>query len=139
MPKSIQVGAGAIIILNGKTLLTKRKGAHGENTYGSFGGHVELGETPIQTVKREAFEELGIEVSNIQFLSCTNLSKYGEHFIDISFICDIAAGQPKIMEPSRIESLDWYPLNNLPSPLFEPVTIALKAYNSGIAYYEIND
>ncbi len=48
MDNIIYVGAGAVIIKDNQTLLTKRIGAHGENSYGSFGGHVEFGETPVK-------------------------------------------------------------------------------------------
>ncbi|TAN33045.1 NUDIX hydrolase [Patescibacteria group bacterium] len=68
--KIIKVGAGAVIIKDGKTLLAKRKGAHADGCYGSIGGHVEFGESPMETVKREATEELGVEIGNLKFVSC---------------------------------------------------------------------
>ncbi|HLC70197.1 MAG TPA: NUDIX domain-containing protein [Patescibacteria group bacterium] len=133
----IKVGAGVVIIKDGETLLTKRHGAHAEGTYGSLGGHVEFGETPTETVKREAREELGIEVGNLRFATCVNMVKYGKHYVDISFVADIISGEPIIMEPDRIESVGWYDLNNLPEPLFEPVRIVLEQIKSGVSYKEI--
>ncbi|MDP2672220.1 MAG: NUDIX hydrolase [Nanoarchaeota archaeon] len=40
---------------------------HGEE-YGFFGGHIEEGETPEQTLKRELKEELDIEIDDLQDL-----------------------------------------------------------------------
>jgi len=137
--KTIQVGAGAVIIQDGKTLLAKRKGSHAEGAYGSFGGHVEFGETPTEAVKREAMEELGIKVHKIKFVTCTNMYKYGKHYIDISFVAEIAKGEPKIMEPEKVESINWYSLDNLPNPLFEPVRIVLEALHMGKQYFEIHE
>lgn len=133
----IKVGAGVVIIQNGKTLLAKRKGAHAAGSYGSLGGHVEFGESPIEAVKREALEELGIEIGNIKFSCCTNMIKYGQHYVDISFVAEIISGEPTIMEPDKIDSLGWYDLNNLPEPLFEPVKKVLDGLRKGEVYNEV--
>lgn len=137
MEEAIKVGAGVVIVRDGKTLLAKRKGSHAAGCFGSLGGHVEFGESLLETVKREAREELGIEIKNIRFVSCTNMCKYGKHFVDISFVAEIASGEPRICEPDRIESIGWYDLNALPEPLFEPARIALEALKSGQPFYEI--
>lgn len=135
--KTIQVGVGAVIIRDGKILLTKRKGSHGEGMYGSFGGHLEFGESVFDGIRREAREELGIEIKNIRFVSCTGMRKYGKHYIDISCTADIASGEPRVMELDKIESVEWYALEDLPEPLFEPVRIVLKALKSGEHFFEV--
>jgi 8-oxo-dGTP diphosphatase len=135
--RSIKVGAGVVILREGKTLLAKRKGSHGAGSWGSLGGHVEFGETPVDAVKREAREELGIEIDNIRFVSCTNLLKEGKHYLDVSFVADLVSGEPRICEPDRIEALEWFAVEELPEPLFEPVRIALDALKSGQAYFEV--
>ena len=114
--KHPKVGAGAVIIEDGKILLAKRKGAHAQGFWGTVGGHVEFGESPVETTKREAKEELGIEIGNLKFASCLNLIKYGKHYVDISFTAEIISGVPKIMEPEKIEEIGWFDLENLPSP-----------------------
>lgn len=139
MEKTIKVGAGAVIIKDGKTLLARRRGSHAAGYYGSVGGHVEFGESPIETAKREAREELGIEIGNLRFASCTNMIKYGKHYLDISFVAEIVSGEPRICEPDRIESIAWYPLDKLPEPLFEPVRITLEAVKTGKIFFEVND
>jgi 8-oxo-dGTP diphosphatase len=139
MEKSTKVGAGVVILKDGMTLLAKRKGAHGSGMWGSMGGHVEFGETPAEAVKREAMEELGIEIGNIVFASCMNLLREGKHYIDISFTAEIISGEPKIMEPDRISEIGWYPLDALPKPLFEPVRVVLEAVKTGKRYFEVKE
>lgn len=139
MDKIIKTGVGVIIIENGKTLLTQRIGKFGGGSYGSLGGHVEFGESLIEAVQREAMEELGIKLKNIKFLVCSNIIKYNKHYIDITFTAQIDSGEPTIMETDKIASIDWYDLNNLPSPLFEPVALALKALETNQNYFEINE
>ena len=142
--KQPNVGAGVIIIEGNKTLLSQRHGSHGEGTFGSLGGHVEFGETPIESVKREAEEELGIEIHKIKFLSCLNMIKYDKHYLDLTFTAEIKSGIPKIMEPDKIKKVDWYDLDKLPTPLFEPVAMAFRALNKSIMkllkvnYFQLN-
>lgn len=134
-----KIGAGAVIIKDGMTLLAKRKGSHGNGTWGSMGGHVEFGESPIETVKREAREELGVEIGNLQFATLTNMLKEGKHYLDISFTAEIISGEPTIQEPERIEAIGWYAIDNLPSPLFEPVKVVFEALKTGKNYFEIGE
>lgn len=134
-----KIGAGAIIINDGKILLAKRKGSHNSGKWGSFGGHVKFGETPIEAAKREAKEELGIEIDNFTFATCMNLIIEDRHFLDISFIAELISGEPKIQEPHRIEEIRWFPLDDLPIPLFEPVRVVLESLKTGKNYFEIKD
>ena len=135
----IKVGVGAVIIKDGLTLLAKRKGSHGEGCYGTVGGHMEFGETAEEALKRETMEELGIEIGNIKFASCANMRKYGKHYIDISFVAEHIGGEPTIMEPHKIESIGWFPLDDLPSPLFHPVEVVLNAIRTGETFFEVSD
>lgn len=134
-----QVGAGVVIIEKGKTLLAKRKGSHGNGNWGSMGGHVEFGESPIEAVKREAKEELGIEIGNVKFAICLNMIKEGKHYLDISFTAEIVSGEPTIQEPDKIEAIGWYSLDDLPSPLFPPVAAVLEAIKTGKNYFEVKE
>ncbi|MDA3840118.1 MAG: NUDIX domain-containing protein [Patescibacteria group bacterium] len=137
--KQVKVGVGAVIINGNKTLLAKRKGSHASGYYGSVGGHLEYGEDLTIAVKREAMEELGVEIGNIKFVSCANIIKHGKHYLDVSFVAEIISGEPKICEPDKIESIGWYSLDDLPEPLFEPVKIVLEAIKKKKTYFEIRE
>lgn len=135
---SPKLGAGVVIIKDGKTLLAKRQGAHGSGMWGSMGGHIEFGESPIETVKREAKEELGIEIGNIEFAMCMNMIREGKHYLDVSFTAEIVSGEPKIQDPERIEAIEWFALDKLPASLFPPVEAVLEAVKTGKKYFEIH-
>ena len=134
-----KVGAGVVILKDGMTLLAKRKGAHGSGSWGSIGGHVEFGETPMEAVRREAEEELWVKIRNLQFVSCLNMITGGKHYLDISFTAEIESGEPSIMEMEKIEEIGWYSLDALPSPLFEPVRAVLEGLKTGQQYFETED
>jgi 8-oxo-dGTP diphosphatase len=136
---SLKVGAGIVIVKDGKTLLTKRRGSHAAGCWQCVGGHVEFGESPMETVKREAHEELGIEIGNLRLAACTNMIKYGKHYLDLTFAAEILVGEPRIIEPEKMEEIRWFPLDELPEPLFEPIRIALEARRTGEVYFEIKE
>jgi len=129
-----KVGVGIMILKDKKVLLGKRKGAHGSSTYGWAGGHVEFGETLEEAAKREVFEETGLEVKTLEIICVNNIIQYDKHYVDIEFKATVEPGVPEIKEPHRVESWDWYDLDELPSPLFKAVDLALKCYNSGDFY-----
>jgi len=140
-----KVGVGALIMRDNypgghrQILLAERKGAHGAGTYGSIGGHLEFGESPETGLKREAREELGIVLGNLEFICCANLVMYGQHYVDLGFKAEIISGEPRIQpaEVGKIESVGWYDLDNLPQPLFEPIKVYLEAVRSGQRFYDV--
>ncbi|MGA7193957.1 MAG: NUDIX domain-containing protein [Anaerolineales bacterium] len=81
---------------NGELLLTKTHKWHGK--YGVPGGHIELGESAIEAARREAKEETGLEIRNLEFL-CWQECIYDEqfwkprHFIFIDFIAKMDYGE----------------------------------------------
>lgn len=137
MSQSINVGAGVVIIKDGKTLLARRQGSHAEGQWGSMGGKVEFGETPAAAV-REAQEELGIVVGNLRFITCMSMKKGDEHYIDISFVGELLRGEPTIMEPHKIAEIGWFSLDALPSPLYDSVRVVLNALQTGQSYFEVS-
>lgn len=125
-----QAGVGVMIIRDGKILMGRRLGALGHGTYGWLGGHIEYGETLKDCATREVLEEAGITVHSLEFLSVNSALIEDKHYIDIEFICTQFSGDPKVMEPEKIESWNWYPLREelLPQPLFPPCKLALECY-----------
>ena len=67
-----QVGVAVIIAHNGRVLLLKRKGSHGEGTWAPPGGHLEFGESLEECAMRETLEETEIVIDNVQFVAITN-------------------------------------------------------------------
>lgn len=61
-PESPIVGVGVVIFDGPLVLLAKRGQEPGKGTWSLPGGAVELGEKLADAVKREVFEELGIEI-----------------------------------------------------------------------------
>lgn len=99
----------------GKFLYMKR-GRNVSSSIGKWeapGGRVEFGETMAEAAKREAQEELGVEVEVGEMLDVGEYIVPGKHhFIGPAFICKIIRGTPRIMEPDKCEEIGWFTPTN---------------------------
>ena len=135
-----KVGVGIMILKNGKVLLGKRKGSHGEGEFAFPGGHLEYMESFANCAKREIAEECGIKVKNIRFQFLANITKYTpNHYVHIGLLADWKSGEPKVLEPDKSESWSWYNITHLPSPIFEMCQLAIDSYKNGKIYFDIPD
>ena len=126
-----------MVVRDGHVLLGKRLGAHGAGEYAWPGGHLEFGESIEQCIAREIEEETGLSVRPVRPLSLSNVLKYERHYVDIQYLVEYLAGTPEVREPDKVESWAWYPIDELPEPLFEFARRGLKAYRAGqgISYF----
>lgn len=121
--KRPQVGVGVFVMKDGKFLMGKRRGSHGEGAWCTPGGHLEYGESWADCSSREVMEETGVSIKNIGFIALTNdvFSEEGKHYITICMRCDWESGEPKILEPDKFIELGWFTLDTLSNPLFLPL------------------
>lgn len=95
-------------------LLIKRseKEEHAGGALSLIGGKVdqEGNSTTIleRTLKREVYEEVGVEVSNLRYVnSSTFVTDSGTHVVDIVFLCDFEAGEPFAKSPDEVAEVMW--------------------------------
>lgn len=121
----------------GKILLGERLGSHGELTWGWCGGHLETGETFEACAVRETREEAGIvlQPDALHPLCLHNVLAYGQHYVDVEFWTDVATGEPVIKEASKTRRWRWFTLDDLPTPLFEPVGLAITSWRDSQWYH----
>ena len=130
------VGVGVVFIRDGLMFLAKRTGSHGDSTWGSAGGHLEFGESLEDCARREAKEELGVDVGDMTFLCLANIIDYGVHYLDIEFLGDIGDQIPRVVEQKSFTETGWFALDQLPEPLFTPVKYAADSLKHGLIYYD---
>jgi 8-oxo-dGTP diphosphatase len=132
MSERPKVGIGVLIFNNGKILLGKRSGSHGEGSWSPPGGHLEFGEKLEECAKREVKEEAGIDIRDVEFTGhITNdvFKKEGKHYITIHMEGTYCGGtlNTNLNEYTAMELFEW---NNLPKPLFLPFKNLVKSeYN----------
>ncbi|MDD3662428.1 MAG: NUDIX domain-containing protein [Candidatus Pacebacteria bacterium] len=133
----IKACVGVMVFKDGKILMGKRKGSHGEGEYSFTGGHLEFGESFFECAKRETKEEAGIEIKNIKFLSVVNIVKHeNRQDVLLNFIADWSSGEITNDENEKIGEWGWYPLDDLPTPIFYPSQVLINSYKEGVNFYD---
>lgn len=124
----VGVGLAVFIWRDGKFIMSRRKGSHGSGTHSVPGGHIEFGESWAETAAREAAEEVGVTITNVRYIATTNdiMTADGKHYVSIWVEADWTGGEPQIMEPDKVEQIEWRDFHDLPSPLFEPCWTNLR-------------
>ena len=109
------VGIGCIVVRSGKLLLVRNQ----RGLWSTPGGHLDFGESPDVCAAREAFEETGVRVTNVQFVAITNdvLADVGKHYLTVWMRGDAEVGAAQICDPAEINELGWFSPDQLPTPL----------------------
>ena len=127
-----------MMLRDGKILLGKRHDdpekasslLHGEGTWTMPGGKMEFHESFEDMAYRETLEETGIKLDQtaLKIISITNDIVPDNHFITIGFLCETFEGEAQVMEPDEITKREWFPLDQLPSPLYPASEKVIKNY-----------
>ncbi len=122
MEKIARIGIGVFIFKDGKFLMGKRMGSHGEGSWSVPGGHLEFGESFADTAKREVLEETGVNIKNVRFGAVTNdyFENEQKHYVTIWMLADHESGEATILEPEKFVNQGWFDFDTLPEPLFLP-------------------
>jgi 8-oxo-dGTP diphosphatase len=119
------VGVGVILVRDGKVLLGKRRGAHGEGTWALPGGHLDAGETIDQCAMREVLEETGLRVFSVSHARFTGnvFPERARYYVTLFVEAGPADfhGEPVNREPHKNDGWYWFAWQRLPSPLFPPL------------------
>ncbi len=128
MDKILEVCARAFIIKNGKILLCKRK----EADYFFFpGGHIEHGEKAEETLKREMQEEIGKDISGLQFIGANEnyFNQNGDfhHEFALVFSGEISDGEANALEDYLV--FEWVELNSIGNTNIKPEALKKELIN----------
>jgi len=119
MEKFFEVCARAFIIKDGKILLCRRK----EADYFFFpGGHIDFGEKAEETLKREMQEEIGMDISKLEFIG-TNENYFAQngdvhHEFNLVFSGEIPAGE--VVAKEDYLTFEWKDLASIQSEKLYP-------------------
>ena len=120
--KSVGVGVCVLVEKDGLVALIKRRGAHGEGTWATPGGHIDFGEAIIDTACREVREEGELEIGELQIDGFTEdyFVSEGKHYITIWLSAQWVSGELPASGEEFSES-GWFDMSDLPKPWFLPL------------------
>jgi 8-oxo-dGTP diphosphatase len=101
-------------------------------------GHVERGETAYDAARREAHEEIGVEVVDLTFVTSMQRTRHADPIderIDFFFTCRSWTGEPRVVEPMKSADLRWCPLDDLPDPVVPHELFVLRGLGTGLESY----
>ncbi|WP_102706827.1 NUDIX hydrolase [Terribacillus saccharophilus] len=131
------VNVEGAIYRDGKWLMIKRseKEEHAAGCLSMVGGKCDLEgvSTDIleRTLKREIFEEVGIDVEDLTYVNSSSfVTDKGTHVIDIIFLCQHITGEPYAKSMEEVGEVMWMTMEDImvhedaPSYLKENITVA---------------
>jgi 8-oxo-dGTP diphosphatase len=113
----------AVIRKNGKVLIAQRAtGEHLEGLWEFPGGKIEKGETPEECLKRELFEEFGIDVRIGQFITESRFSYKKKNIRLLAYVVEHLSGDFLVKVHTAIS---WVALDQLANYSFAPADIPI--------------
>lgn len=104
--------AAIVLVRRGDEVLLARSPGFPPGMYSVLAGFVEPGESIEETISREIYEEVGVEVANVRYFGSQPWPF--PNSLMLGFIADYASGELRI-DPAEIEDAGWYPVGDLPT------------------------
>ena len=142
------VGVGVLVWREKKILLGQRLATVTASTSPSSqaascwqfpGGHLEGDESVIACAQREVKEETGLTIKNCRHLGFTDqvFSVANNKYITLLVSADYLSGEAQVLELDKCASWQWFDYKNLPSPLFEPISIFLSQQQASAEDFDL--
>lgn len=117
--RSSSLTVGCVLLRDGRALVTVRGVEPEKGRYDVPGGFLEAGEHPVDGLRREAREELGVEVEDVEGPIQMAVHRYGQdgdYVLALGFTARISEGEPAPTDdaadlawvsPEELEALDF--------------------------------
>jgi ADP-ribose pyrophosphatase YjhB (NUDIX family) len=128
------VGVHVLLLRDDRVLLGRRAGTgYADGMWHLPSGHLEAGESVVDTAVREAREEIGVAVRP-EDLTFAHVSHLAPERVNVFFVAEKWAGEPYNAEPHKCSEIAWWPLRELPSGMLGYPAAAIAAILGGEAF-----
>ena len=110
-------------------LLRRQNTGFADGLFSVVAGHIDGNESVRQAARREAAEEVGIEIreDDLHFAGVMH-RREGEERIDFFFSTHIWQGEAANLEPDKCSELRWVPIDRLPEDTVPYIQEAVRCY-----------
>lgn len=130
----------AMLTSGDEFLLARRSNQNfGKGLYSLIGGKVEENETALAAIKREIFEETGLEIPTQDFTLVHTLHRNGSEspFILLIFKADISKKPaPENKETEKHDDVRFFNIKNLPKNILPAHKQVIECIQKNISYSE---
>ncbi|MBF6216629.1 NUDIX domain-containing protein [Nocardia abscessus] len=128
-----------VLLLRGEELLLSRRRSADEfdGLWHLPAGKLEVGESALAAVVREACEEVGVVIdpADLRHVHTAHVVGSGrEARVGLFFEARRWSGEPVNREPDKSYELRWFPLANLPETLIPYPAAGIRGYRTGATY-----
>jgi NAD+ diphosphatase len=110
-----------VLVVRGEEILLAKSSRHNADFYSCLAGFMEVGEAPEDTVRREVFEEVGVKVSSVEYISSQSWPFPSQ--LMLGFIAHYESGEI-VPEPSEIADAQWFLPDALPTVPSAAISVA---------------
>jgi len=107
------VTAGAVIFNDNREVLLLKHRFRAGSGWGLPGGFMETGEQPIEALRRELREEIGLEVDDVKILAVRSFKKPKQ----VEVLFRARANAYVESQTIEVERAEWFPIDALPEGL----------------------
>lgn len=139
---TMRVAVNLILIKDGKALLLRRfNTGWKDGEYGTVAGHVDGNETIAHAAVREAQEEAGIAIRELDLYVVHTQHRISTdaEYIDFNIKADTWSGEPKNLEPDKCDDLSWHPIDQLPENTIPYIRLVFENIKAGIPFSEYRE
>ena len=141
MPKQPKIAqhVASLILERDNHILLLRKPARKGGDYGLIGGRIDPGESVLDALIREVYEEAAIHIlpENLRLVHIIHRYRNESDIFHFFFYASDWQGELRNREPSKAQYLKWFAYDQLPEKIAPPILQGIVGFCNNIPYSEM--
>lgn len=129
----------SLILEKDNLILLLRKPQRKGGDYGLIGGRVDAGESVLDALIREAYEEAAIQLlsQNLRLVHTIHRCRNNADIFHFFFYATEWQGELRNREPSKAQYLKWFAYDKMPEKIAPPILQGILGYRNDVPYSEM--